>query len=571
MVFLLVVLCLVATACSPAPVERPEAVVELETLIPRLMAAAEVPGLQIAVIRDGEIVVERGFGVAAVPDGAPVDADTVFEAASLTKPLFAYTVMTLVDDGVLDLDRPLVELLPEGAVEAALGHPVDAEGFRADWLRMITPRHVLSHSAGTAHGEGGAVYPLAFQPGTDWKYSADGYAFLQLAVEHLTGRPLDVLVDETVLQPLGMNRSAMVWRDSLEPHMARGHGLYGEVSEIRKRTEAHAAASLYTTAGDYARFVLAVIDGAGLEPATHAEMLGWAVDMSDDGRLGWSLGFGLQRDGDASAFWQWGDYGIFRNYVIASAADRSGVVYLTNSFNGLALCEELVEASFGRPPLGCRELEYQQHDSGFYALFRAARDGGAEAVRALLPAAVDEAPEFLDADRLAAMAGLLEEEGMYGEAEVFHAFNLERRPGSGEAILAMARLRLLQGELDEADKLLRASLTAEQPAAAAEAEWIQGYLRAVRQPESLDGAALAALEGDYGPRHLRLRDGRLLYGRDLTDVDAMRPLIAASSDTFVLEGVIDFKLRVEVDGNGRPVALVGLYQGGRSDRTPRDP
>jgi CubicO group peptidase (beta-lactamase class C family) len=571
MVILALVVCLVLTACSPTPPEQPGLDAELDVLVPRLMTAAEVPGLQIAVIRDGRVVINEGFGVAVAPDGPAVDADTVFEAASLTKPLFAYAVMKQVDEGTLDLDRPLVEILPEGAIEQALGHPLDADGFRADWLRAITPRHVLSHSAGTAHGDRGAVYPLAFEPGTDWKYSADGYAFLQLAVEHLTGRPLDVLVDETVLGPLGMISSSMVWRSELEPRMAQGHNVYGEAAAIRKRTNPTAAASLYTTAGDYARFVIAVMNGEGLEPETHDRMLAWAVDMSDDGSVGWSLGFGLQRDGDGAAFWQWGDYGIFRNYVIASPEDRSGVVFLSNSFNGLALCEEFIEAAFGRPPLGCIELEYQQHGSGFYALLRAARDGGPAAVEALLPGAVTAQPDFLDADRLAAMGGLLEDEGMLPEAAVFHRFNLDRHPDSGAMMLAMGRLRMLSDDLDGAEALfIAAADAAEEPASADDVEWLMGYLRALRDPVAIDEKTVAAVVGDYGPRHLRARDGRLYYGRDTTDISAMRPLLAQSDDTFVLEGVIDFKLRVLLDDRGRPSALKGLYQSGRTDLSPRD-
>ena len=97
-----------------------------------------------------------------------------------------------------------------------------------------------------------------------------------------------------------------------------------------------------------------------------------------------------------------------------------------------------------------------------------------------------------------------------------------------------------------------------------------GYLQAMERPAELDEARLQAVAGDYGPRHLRVRDGRLYYARDTTDPAAMRPLHAISDDTFVLEGVTFFRLLVVFDEDGRPVKLVGHYEGGGSDGTPRD-
>ena len=122
------------------------------------------------------------------------------------------------------------------------------------------------------------------EPGTTWKYSADGHFYLQRVVEHLKGGTLDALMQKEVLDPLGMTRSAMVWRPAFESVMASGHGLLGRPEATRRRMEAHAGASLYTTAGDYATFLCAVLNGEGL------------------------------------ALWQWGDYGVFRDYAIAYPA-----------------------------------------------------------------------------------------------------------------------------------------------------------------------------------------------------------------------------------------------------------
>jgi CubicO group peptidase (beta-lactamase class C family) len=171
--------------------ERAEqTIAELEESIPDLMEKARIPGLQIALIRRGEVIWRGAYGVTNTAGGAVVTRDTIFEAASLTKPLFAYVVMQMVDKKLIDLDTPLLEAVPKERAEELIGHSLDTEGFRLDWAKKITARHVLSHSAGMPHGDGGEIYPIFFEPGTDWKYSAQGYQFLQMVVEGIEGKPL---------------------------------------------------------------------------------------------------------------------------------------------------------------------------------------------------------------------------------------------------------------------------------------------------------------------------------------------------------------------------------------------
>ena len=147
------------------------------------------------------------------------------------------------------------------------------------------------------------VFPIFFEPGTKWKYSADGYQLLQLAVEKLKGEKLDTIMQKYVLDPLGMEKSGMVWREAYEETMASGHNVFSTPQAFRKRSEATAAASLYTTADEYARFVCAVLNGEGLKRDTSKEMLSSFVDMNEDKSLGWSLGFGLQNDSNGKSFW----------------------------------------------------------------------------------------------------------------------------------------------------------------------------------------------------------------------------------------------------------------------------
>ncbi|HSQ79022.1 MAG TPA: serine hydrolase domain-containing protein, partial [Candidatus Bathyarchaeia archaeon] len=195
----------------------------LNASIPGLMKKAQIPGLQIALVRDGRVAWHQNYGVKNATTGARVTDETIFEAASLTKPLFAYLVMKLVDEGLIDLDRPFHLYFTREEIEKGLGHSLDAPGFKRAWFEKITTRHILSHSGGLPHGEGGEVVPIFFEPGTKWKYSATGYEYFQYAVEKLKGRKLDAIVQEYVLGPLGMSRSSMVWRPGYEETMANCH------------------------------------------------------------------------------------------------------------------------------------------------------------------------------------------------------------------------------------------------------------------------------------------------------------------------------------------------------------
>ena len=162
-------------------------------------------------------------------------------------------------------------------------------------FRKVTARQVLSHSSGLPHGERGKPYPIFFEPGEKYKYSAGGYYYLQLVVEHLKNKPLEQIIQEQVLNPIEMRRSSMVWKEDYESQAAVGHDFLGETTgEFRKRTRAHAAATLYTTAEDYARFVVAVLNGSGLKGSSLKEMLTPQIEV--DSRVFWSLGFGIQRN-----------------------------------------------------------------------------------------------------------------------------------------------------------------------------------------------------------------------------------------------------------------------------------
>jgi CubicO group peptidase (beta-lactamase class C family) len=546
---------------------------ELEAFVPELMNKGHVPGLQLALIRDGKVIWHKGFGVTDVEGGDPVTDETIFEAASLTKPLFAYAVMMLIEEGVLDLDTPLITHFSDDEIEGFLGHPLDEPEFHREWAEVITARQVLSHSAGMPHGEGGDVYPLFFEPGTQYKYSAAGYAYLALAVEKLKGKRLDAIIKNYVLDPLEMERSSMVWRDAYDNTMAHGHDILGISQAFRKYQEPHAAASLYTTATDYARFVCAVLNGEGIKSETLKEMLTPQIDVDEERGLTWSLGFGLQEDGNGPAFWQWGDYGIFRNYIIAYPKQEIGVVYLTNSFYGLGICQDLVSASIGGQAVGVAFLEYPRYDSPLNDFVWAVQAQGAGVVESRLPDLMSEYPDVFTERLLGWVASKFNEAGKYDEGIAMLEVSVEQHPQSPQAYMDLARAYLQKGESAPArgyyDKV-RELAENDEEFDMSSLEWALVYLQALEAPADLSRDHLSKLAGDYETRHFEVRDDGLYYFREGTATQEFRRLTAVSEDTFVVEGLIYFRLQFEFDDGGHPIKVVGLYEWGNTDQSIRD-
>lgn len=578
--FSVILLALVSARPVPAAETRPlhldvdpgAVAADLEASIPGLLEKGHVPGLQIALIRDGETVWSGAFGVTNAVSRDLVTPETIFEAASLTKPFFAYLAMKLVDEGVLNLDTPIVNYVPREAIEKALGHPIDLEGFRRDWLEKITARHVLSHSSGLPHGERGTPYPIFFEPGTKYKYSADGYYFLQMAVEQLKGEKLEAIMKEYVLDPLGMTRSSMVWRDAYEETMANGHGSLGAPQDFRKRSEAHAAATLYTTASDYARFVCAVLNGEGLKEGTLKEMLTPQITVDKDKGLEWSMGFALQTDANGTAFWQWGDYGIFRNYIIAYPSQKTGVVYLANSFYGLDLCRELVERSIGGEARGVEYLGYLQYDSPIYVFLWAVLDRGMAAVDALLPTMAAEHPDLISDDGIRWIGDILKEAKRYDEVIAFYRFVDGKRPPSAALDAELARAYLEKGDFSSAKSYYSKAQHSPNKADfdSTTVDWAMSYMKALEEPATLSADYMKRLSGDYGPRHIKFENGKLYYLRDNVATKDWRELIPLSMDTFVMRGLSYFRMRFEIGASGMPTKIIGVYEGGGEDQSVRD-
>jgi RNA polymerase sigma factor (sigma-70 family) len=324
-------------------------IADLEKQIPKLMEEAKVPGLSIAIIKDAKLFWRRGFGVKDVTSKVLVDNDTVFEAASTSKPVFAYAVMKLCEKGVMDLDTPLTKYTPERFLK---GDPR---------LDLITARHVLSHTSGFQNFRS-REKPLKihFTPGKEWAYSGEGYCYLQSVVTHLTGKvnpkdcakfeddlevcatDFDEYMKANVLTPFGMASSGYLWNDTIEKRMAPGHDEKGKPTKLNRKPTGPSVArygavgQLCTTPTDYAKFLIEIIDpkpsdAFRLKKKSLKEML--RPQIKRNAESSWALGWEINHTEKGDFIRHGGGNPGYACFVAASVERKSGYVIMTNCEN----------------------------------------------------------------------------------------------------------------------------------------------------------------------------------------------------------------------------------------------
>jgi CubicO group peptidase (beta-lactamase class C family) len=331
---------------------------EIDGTVTQLMKAAEVTGMGIAIFNDGKIVYQKAYGFRDKEKNLPLTVDSVMSAASLSKVAFGYMVLQLVDEGVLDLDKPVYQYLPKPLPEYANY----ADLANDPRYKRITARMLLSHTSGFANWrwfEDDRKLKIHFEPGSRYAYSGEGIALLQLVVETITKTPLEELMQQHVFQPLGMSRTSMVWQDRFESDYANGYDEYGRSLGPLKQHKAGAAGSMSTTLADFSRFMQAVLDGRMLRPKTREQMLSpqlqivskhmfptLSEETTDENkaiRLSSGLGWSLYWTPYGEAFSKGGHDDGWRHNTVCFDKPKSGIVIMTNSGNGEGIFEYLQE------------------------------------------------------------------------------------------------------------------------------------------------------------------------------------------------------------------------------------
>lgn len=322
---------------------------QLDKFIKKQMDSLAMPGLSIALINNNNIVYNRVFGVQDINTKKPVDRESIFEAASLSKTAFAYFVMRMVEKGVLNLDIPLYTYMP---------YPDIASDER---YKLITARMVLSHQSGfpnwryfeTPDAALHVKYPdlwLKFTPGTNSGYSGEGYHYLAQVIACLTKRTLqnlDELYQQEVCQPLGLAHFYFAGNDYVSKHKVSGHSKGKSVDDwpvsfpTQDSTWFGAAGGLHTQATDYARFLIALMNHKGISKASLAEMLKNQVKKpsSDELRKGedyepMGLGIAITPTIYGPIYAHGGNNGDFQSGFEYLKSKKVGFVFFTNCDKG---------------------------------------------------------------------------------------------------------------------------------------------------------------------------------------------------------------------------------------------
>jgi CubicO group peptidase (beta-lactamase class C family) len=342
----------IESAVIPALVIRGESV-PTSTLADRL-EELNVPGVSIAVINNGEIEWARGYGFADKAREIPVTPETLFQAASISKPVAAMAALKFVEDGLLDLDRNVNEKLTSWQIP-------DNE-FTTE--RKVTLRGLVNHSAGTTvwgfpgyerggdipatvgvlDGEGNTD-PIRVwkEPGESWRYSGGGYTVMQLMLSDVAGKPFPQLMAETVLEPIGMSNSTYEQPLPESRHAQAATAYQGNGYPVEGDWHVYpemAAAGLWTTPTDLAKYAMEVQrayagEGRILSQEMTRQMLQPGMN---------SHGLGPSISGDR--FGHGGSNAGFRCQLTAFIEGGRGAVVMTNSDNGGRLAQELLITIF---------------------------------------------------------------------------------------------------------------------------------------------------------------------------------------------------------------------------------
>ncbi|MFK7771916.1 MAG: serine hydrolase domain-containing protein [Saprospiraceae bacterium] len=323
---------------------------ELDFFIHRQMDSLNIPAISIAIINDAKTVYHRAIGVNHLIKKEPINEHSIFEAASLSKPIFAFFILKLSEKGFIDLDRPLYFYLPDEKME------------RDQRYKEVSARSVLRHTSGftnwrwfDSHPEGVEIdrgdFFMVSEPNTKFDYSGEAYQYLARVIAHLCFINMNELGDlfsKEISTPLEMEHAYFVWDDFLMEHKVYGHkgnkpqnrngggGLPSHNSLIFS-----AAGGLKTEAKNYAKFINTILLQKGLSKKTFKDMLSPQVELSkessnylENGITAWGAGFGIQPMESDTIYRHGGNNSDFQSEMAFSLNQKFGYVFFVNCDKG---------------------------------------------------------------------------------------------------------------------------------------------------------------------------------------------------------------------------------------------
>lgn len=309
-------------------------------------------GLGIGYITDGKIQEISVFGELELNRKAPLN--TIWNVASLTKPIITLTTLKLVNNGNWNLDEPIYHYWVDPDLKDDVRH------------QKLTTRHILSHQTGFPNwrwDDPDANNKLMFQfdPGTGYQYSGEGFEYLRIALEKKFNKSIEQLVDSLIFQPLKMNDTHFYWNEEInEERFAKWHSPQGEQYATYKNTSPTAADDLLTTVEDYSKFICHILTGAGLSPQLQNEMKKNHVRISS--HKYWGLGFwideNINKNGDYAFVHGGDDIGV-HTIVFILPQTKKALIIFTNNDNGTQTYPEVVLHYLDKEGQGIMNAEMQ--------------------------------------------------------------------------------------------------------------------------------------------------------------------------------------------------------------------
>jgi CubicO group peptidase (beta-lactamase class C family) len=356
-------LLLALAGCATSPVnQRSFDTAAIDAQAQRLMRRGNVQGLALAIIEDGKIAHVVAYGRRNVEKDLPLTTDTIMYGASLTKAAFAYMVMQLVDEGRLNLDASVADLLPRPLPEYE-----DYTDLAGDerW-RALTPHILLTHTSGFANFrwlEADQKLRFHFDPGSRYGYSGEGFYILQLILEEGLGLDVGKEMQTRVFDRFGMTHTSMSWRPDFASNLADGYGLDGVMEPHDERSSVSAAGSMDTSIDDQARLWAGIARGDGLSAASRAEMIRPQVPITSlhqfptlapeigprSAEIGLEAGLGVVTFQDTSgpAWFKGGHNDWTGNMVICLESKKRCLVMLANDVRAERIYPELARMILG--------------------------------------------------------------------------------------------------------------------------------------------------------------------------------------------------------------------------------
>lgn len=307
----------------------------------------KVPALGIGYMKDGKIQEINVFGI--LEKGKPAPQNTIWNVASLTKPVTALVALKLVNSGQWDLDAPVYN------------YWIDPDIAGDPRTKKLTTRHILSHQSGfpnwrykTADGK----LAFEFEPGTKYQYSGEGFEYLRKALENKFHKTLSQLADSLIFRPLQMTDTKYYWDKTVdETRFARWHDGNGNLYVTDKNTTANGADDLLTTIEDYSKFMLHVMNGAGLSKKLYTQMISNQVRIKSNKYWGLSWWVDEHIGNNELAIVNGGDDKGVHTMAFMLPASKQGLLIFTNCDNGTGIYIQTILAYLGALGQGIIDVE----------------------------------------------------------------------------------------------------------------------------------------------------------------------------------------------------------------------